>query len=83
MQVTRTIDQINYRNKPVNTVFRTTDENQRQRVFPDIQRSKNAESDLSMLDKFDKNIETMETFFHVDKNKKMGGSTFFNEVSIN
>jgi len=33
-----------------------------------------------MLDKFDKNMESVEnTFYNVEKNKKIAGSTFFNE----
>lgn len=37
-----------------------------------------------MLDKFDKNMESVEnTFYNVEKNKKVGGSTFFNENLVN
>lgn len=33
-----------------------------------------------MLDKFDKNLETVEnTFYNLEKNKKIAGSTFFSD----
>lgn len=36
-----------------------------------------------MLDKFDKNMESAEnTFLNIEKNKKIGGSTFFNENTV-
>lgn len=42
----------------------------------------NADSDLSMLDKFDKNMESVDNvFYSIDKNKKIAGSTFFSDNS--